>query len=1193
MKMKKLEFFGFKSFSDRTTFIFETGITVVVGPNGCGKSNVVDAIKWILGEQSAKSLRGNEMSDVIFNGSTKRSSMGYAEASLTILNDREVLPVEYKEVCITRRLYASGESEYLLNKQVCRLKDIKELFMDTGVGASCYSIIEQGRVDTLLQANAQERRFVFEEAAGISKYKSKKKETIVKLGKVEQNLLRLSDIIEEVQKQLRSVKYQASKARKYNEYNDRLKELRLKFFLRKYKVFHAEMFVVIEQIDQLENKGQEGNAEIDNLQEKRDGLQRSLDLFVSDLEKSQINLANIDAKIINTDDRINFNKKTIEDLNTQKSRHEKQIEILKSKILGAESGISKFIADLKEITDDILQKNSSLSLKESEFEQYLFECDALQQKIEENKENVIDILHKESVLQNETGSRRAERDTILHRRVKLLQRQETVSSEIERIESERRVLAEQRDEILQSIESFESRSSRIQERLQGVHIQIETINDTINTKQQFRSSKESRLEILEDLEIRYEGIGIGVKSILEEGKKEDSEITGICGMVADLIRVEKSYVSAIEAVLGDSAQIIVTESVKDAIQAIDFLKERGKGYAKFLPLDHIKEAKTALASGQDFSGFLGNAVDLVKAQEHFSPLVEYFFHNVIIVEDFETALSHANNGNGVRFIATRAGEVVQPGGTILVGSSDMQIGLISRKMELESVHSELEKVKNDIEHCVRQKEVRTQERESLAQELNEVTQEIDSKNMLKVSHENDLQKREFKAVELRDEQEINESEIYEINEQVESINEKEEKLSDEIRMLNDQRKDLESQVVISDSAKGEKESLKSQLQEELTEIKVVIAQKEERRENISMSLKKLEGELQGSREELASSYHEVEACSGKVTEGEEEIVRYNTVIEGLRSEKVSLENSIKDLRIKQNECVEQLTDTNRQIEEYSKEQKNQELEINELRMKENEYKIKISGLEERIREDYHVELSQFKTENQEEDDESIDWNSVSLEIDQLKGKVERMGSVNLEAIQELEELENREAHLLNQREDLETSENTLKEIIKKINLTSRELFEKTFHDIKNNFRVIFRKLFGGGKADIILEEGVDILDAGIEIVAQPPGKELSSITLFSGGEKVMTTIALLFAIFQSKPSPFCILDEVDAALDENNINRFAMILKEFTSLSDFLVITHNKRTMSVADVIYGITMEEAGVSKKISVKFKEDVKQVA
>ncbi|MDR4503661.1 MAG: chromosome segregation protein SMC [Candidatus Scalindua sp.] len=1193
MKMKKLEFFGFKSFSDRTTFTFEKGITVIVGPNGCGKSNVVDAIKWILGEQSAKSLRGNEMSDVIFNGSTKRSSMGYAEASLTILNDREVLPVEYKEVCITRRLYASGESEYLLNKQVCRLKDIKELFMDTGVGASCYSIIEQGRVDTLLQANAQERRFVFEEAAGISKYKSKKKETMAKLGKVEQNLLRLSDIIEEVQKQLRSVKYQASKARKYNEYIERLKELRLKFFLRKYKVFHAEMSAVTGQLDRLGNKGQEVNAEIENLQEKRDGLQQSMDILVSSLEKSHIKLASLDAEIINTDDRISFNRKTVEGLNSQTSRHESQIEVLKSRILDAENSIRKHMANLEEIKEDISQKSSILSLKESEFEEYLFECNALQQKTEENKKNVIDILHKESAFQNETGSLRAERETILHRRVKLLQRQETVSSELERIECERQNLTEQRDTVLNTIESLESRSSLIKERLQGVHLEIETINEAINTKQQFRSSKESRLEILDDLERRYEGVGLGVKSILEEGKKEDSEITGICGMVADLIRVDNSYVSAIEAVLGDNAQIIVTVSIKDAIQAIHFLKEQGKGYAKFLPLDTIKERITSLSAGQELSGFIGKAVDLVKTQDCFSALVEFFFYNTIIVDDFSTALSYADNLNSARFIATKAGEVVEPGGTILVGKGDMQIGLISRKMELESVRSELEKVKNEIEMYMSQKNAKTQERENLTRELNEVTQEIDSENMLKVSHENELQKREFKVVELREEQDINESEIYEINELVENINEKEEKLRAEIDRLKDQRKDLERQVEISDSAKGEKESLKTQLQQEITEVKVVMAQKEERLDNISTSLEKLEGELQKSREELTSSCEEIKACHEKATEGDGEITRLNSVIEDLKSEKVSLENDIKGLRVNQNELVGQLTETKSQIEEYSKEQRNQEQEINELRLKENEYKIKLAGLEERIREDYHVELSQLEAEKQEEDDESIDWDSVSIEIEQLKGKVERMGSVNLEAIQELEELETRETHLLNQREDLEKSENTLKDIIKKINLTSRELFEKTFNDIKNNFRGIFRKLFGGGKADIILEEGVDILDAGIEIVAQPPGKELSSITLFSGGEKVMTTIALLFAIFQSKPSPFCILDEVDAALDENNINRFAMILKEFTNLSDFLVITHNKRTMSVADVIYGITMEEAGVSKKISVKFKEDVKQVA
>ncbi|MDR4498186.1 MAG: chromosome segregation protein SMC [Candidatus Scalindua sp.] len=1195
MKLKKLEFFGFKSFSDRTTFTFEEGITVIVGPNGCGKSNVVDALKWILGEQSAKSLRGSEMLDVIFKGSTKRSAMGYAEASLTILNDKEVLPVEYKEVCITRRLYASGESEYLLNKQVCRLKDIKELFMDTGVGASCYSIIEQGRVDSLLQANVQDRRFVFEEAAGISKYKSKKKDAMLKLGKVEQNLLRLNDIIEEVQKQLRSVKYQAAKARKYKEYVDRLKHLRMKFFLRKYKDFRGEMSAVIEQMHQLKTKTQVLISEIGILQEKKDGLQQSLDQHVSSLEKSQISLANLDAKITSTDDRVSFNHKTIEELNTQKIRLEKQIEVLNDKTRFAENGISELKRALGETHDDIAKNRNSLSLKESEFEQYLFECDALRQKADDNKKNVIEILHRESLLQNETGSLSAERDTILNRRIKLLNRQEEVSSELELLECEMQNLTEQRENVLYSVQQLETRLSKIREQIQVLQQEIESINENINTKQQFRSSRASRLELLEDLERRYEGVDSGVKVVLEEERKENSSITGICGMVADLIRVDNPYVSAIEAVLGDNAQVIVTHSLEDAIQAIKFLKEQGKGDAKFLPLDHIKKRTEKVSGGEGITGFVGKAIDFVKSEDRFSALVEFFFCDTVIVDDFDTALTYANAETWVKFIATRAGEVIQPGGTIHVGKSNMQTGLISRKMELERIKSELKEIESDIEMFVNRKGIKIREIENLVRKQDEVVKEKDSENLIKVAHENDLRKGEFKIVELRDEHDVNENEIYEINELVETINQKIEKLHAEIKSCNEQRKNLETQVEISDSEKIQKEAMKSDLQREITEIKVGIAQKEERRDNIVISLDKMEEELRKNREELASSQEEIKDCNERVAKGESEIVRLKTLREDIESEKNSLKKEIKEIRVEQEASIELITVVNRQIGEYSIEQRDHEQQINDYRLKENEFKIKIDSLEERIREDYQVELSSLDTENQDEnqEEESVNWEDVSQEIEELKAKVERIGNVNLEAIQEQEELEVRETHLLNQRDDLRTSESTLNDIIKKINITSRDLFEKTFNDIKNNFHGIFRKLFGGGKADIILEEGVDILDAGIDIVAQPPGKEFTSITLFSGGEKVMTTIALLFAIFQSKPSPFCILDEVDAALDENNINRFLMILKEFTSLSDFLVITHNKRTMSIADVIYGITMEEAGVSKKISVKFKEDIKQVA
>lgn len=1193
MLLKKLDLFGFKSFSDKTSFEFERGINGIVGPNGCGKSNVVDAFKWILGEQSAKSLRGNEMLDVVFNGTNTRPAMGYAEASLTFLNDRDLLPVEYDEVCITRRLYTTGESEYLINKQPCRLKDVKELFLGTGVGGVCYSLIEQGKVDTLLQANAQERRFVFEEAAGISKYKTKKRETMLKLEKVEQNLLRLYDIIEEVQKQLRSIKLQAAKAHKYKERITRLKELRIKLSLKKYKMFKDERAIAQEQIQQAEHQCREILSNIKNMEAERGSVQININELASSLEQSQINMTNLNAKIASAHDRIEFNHKTIEELNIQSDKYEKYINVLKNKIEEAESGICDLSQDLERIQKDLSEGNSNLSIKETELKQYLYECDFLQQQIEENKKQVIDMLHRGSSLQNEVGSLSAERDTIGNRRNKLLRRQDEISSELERIEHERQGLTEQRDKVLGKIENLEACLSGTNEKIKVLNTGIQSVDNDINNHRQLKSRKESRLETLEDLEKRFEGVSSGVQAVLEESGKDNGLISGIHGMIADLIKVDAAYVFAIEAVLGDRAQIIVVDSIKEIIRAFDFLKEHDKGCVRFLPLEDIRVEISETSIDLNIPGIVGRAVDLIKSKDGFSSFAEYIFKDTIVVEDFDTALRLSGNSNGVRCFVTLDGEVIEPGGTILVGKGNMQIGLISRKTELENIKLELARIEEEIEACADRKRIKENEVEDLVNKADEFKRGIDAENVVKVSKENNLQKEDFKVVELSDEIDVNESEINEINEHIENINLREVKLNSEIAVLNDQRKVLEDQVVVSDSEKIQKEAGRANIQNEITELKVVMAQKEERKDNINTTVGKLKRELQSNKEDLTSTYSEIKSCREKTVESEKGITDLNKLLEELQTEKISLEKDIVSLKEKQIICNVQLTETSRQIDEHSEEHKNHEQVINNLRLKENEFKIKIADLEERIRDDYKVELSEFALEHGEEDNESIDWESVPREIDELKGKIDRMGNVNLEAIHEQTELEAREVHLIGQMEDLQKAEKALKDIINKINITSRELFEKTFNEVRIHFHELFRKLFSGGRADIILEEGVDILDAGIDIVAQPPGKELKSIMLFSGGEKVMTTIALLFAIFQCKPSPFCILDEVDAALDENNINRFIQILKEFAKYSQFVIITHSKQTMSIADVLYGVTMEEAGVSKKISVKFEEVARQVA
>ncbi|MHC4269422.1 MAG: chromosome segregation protein SMC [Planctomycetota bacterium] len=1193
MQLKKLELFGFKSFADKTNFEFEIGVNAIVGPNGCGKSNVVDAFKWILGEQSAKSLRGNEMLDVVFSGTNSRSSMGYAEASLIFLNDKNLLPIEYDEVCITRRLYAAGESEYLINKQPCRLKDIKELFLGTGVGGSCYSIMEQGKIESLLQANAQERRFVFEEAAGISKYKTKKRETMLKLDKVEQNLLRLNDIIEEVQKQLRSIKLQAAKARKYNERVTRLRELRIKLSLKKYKMFKDERAIAQEQIRHVECQCQETLSIIEDIKVERDNMQSSMNELAASLEKTQLNISNLSAKISSARDRVEFNQKTIEGLNLQKEKYERAINVLKNKIEESESDICGLNQDLQRIQEDLTEGNSRLSTKETALKQYVYEYDVLQQQIDENKKQVIDLLHRSSNLQNEVGSLSAERDTINNRKNKLLKRQEEVSLELEHIECERQGLKEQRDKVLSKIENLEFSLTGTKEQINVLDAEIQVVGNKINDMQQLRSRKESRLETLEDLEKRFEGVSSGVQVILEETRKDNGVINGIYGMVADLIKVDTAYVPAIEAVLGDRAQMIVASSIKEVLNAFNFLKEHESGFVKFFPIKDVMVESSGAVVDLNTPGVLGRAVDLIKSENNFRPLVETVFKDTIIVEDFDTALRLSGEKKGVKCFVTLGGEVVEPGGTILVGKGSVHMGLISRKTELERIKLELKKILADIETFISEKRVKEQEVACLMNSADEFKCGIDAENIIRISQENNIQKEEFKVVELNDEVGVNESEISEINEHVESIDQREVGLNNEITILNDQRKVLEDQVVVLDNSKIQKEVSKANIQNEITELKVVIAQKEERKENINNSIEKLKKELQENKEGLTTTYNEIESCSEKTIESENGISNLNKMLEELQAEKITMEKESVRLREKQSVFNEQMSEANRQTEEYSEEYKNHEQEINNLKLKENEFKVKIADLEERIHDDYKVGLSEFAIEHSEEDDESLDWDNVSQEIDQLKGKLDKMGNVNLEAIHEQAELESREVHLMGQMDDLQTSEKALKDIINKINITSRELFENTFQEIRGHFQLLFRKLFGGGRADIILEEDVDILDAGVDIIAQPPGKELKSIMLFSGGEKVMTTIALLFAIFQSKPSPFCILDEVDAALDENNIKRFIQILKEFSINSQFVIITHCKQTMSIADVLYGVTMEEAGVSKKISVKFEEVERQVA
>lgn len=1207
MKLKKLELFGFKSFAEKTEIVFEDGITVIVGPNGCGKSNVIDAIKWVLGEQSVKSLRGNEMADVIFNGTEKRPSLGYAEVSLTIQNNKGLLPLEYTEVCITRRLYTSGESEYLLNKQASRLKDIRELFLDTGFGANAYSVIEQGNVEAMLQADSRERRLLFEEAAGISKFKLRKKAALSKLEHVEQNLLRVGDIIEELQKQLRSVKLQASRARKYQEYVEQLKKLKVGLSLRNYRDLNEKKVTASDQVSQIEEQSKRVVAEMNELEVQINAIEGMISHVEKQLSQLQTERINLEAQISKSQDKVNYDHERIKELEILREKYTEQQKGLENKIYETNNKATETKDHLNLLEQEILKFSDAQKVKETTQKQLSFECDLLYQGIDEKKSEVISILQQESSLQNEIGNLATGKDALKNRKLRLSKRQEEIGSFVEALMSRHQESVKEKNAMIEESNDLDQKLSTSKGRIQELVIMIRSLDEQINQQKQLKSSKTSRHEVLMDFEMRAEGVESGAKAILEEAKKDHAAIKGIQGMIADQLKVDLPYALAIETALGERVQGIVTNTTDDAVHAIAFLQKSQRGHAIFFPLDRTNGQSSIPEEILQKPDVVGVARKLVTSKEEVCKVVDGFLNNTVVVKDLSAALAMNSYNRTVRYV-TLDGVLLEPKGALSGGKKQGQVGIISRKSELKKIEEELIQIQQILGTLEQDKHNHIEELTGLETETAQLAKRKEQVHILKISKDNEIAQNEQKQDELTAEQKINKDEMEEIDVEVENAGEREKSLQEEFMQLNQQHKQLEQQVEEASMLAEEKEHEKRSVQDEITALKVGLAQRQEKKDGLSKALNKLDADLRETQEQIKHRIQESQSYQQKKREAEDEIKHLELLVSELKTRQVALKGSLASLMAEQDSHHGKAEELKAHLEETRTEQKHFEQQLQELKLKENEYQIRIANLEERVREEYQLDLSSLDATTGEiavelttSPAESVGtaqpqadfWEAVSKEIEELQGKIGRLGNVNLESIKEQDELEIRETFLVNQKEDLDKSHDALQNLIKKINHTSRELFEKVFSDIRQNFQIMFRKLFGGGKADVILEENMDILDAGIEIIAQPPNKELRSITLLSGGEKVMTTVALLFAVFQSKPSPFCILDEADAALDESNINRFTHILKEFTRDTQFLVITHNKVTMGAADVMYGITMQEPGVSMKVAVKFEEIEKKVA
>ncbi len=1182
MRLEKIVLNGFKSFADKVELAFDSPITAIVGPNGCGKSNVVDAVKWVLGEQSVKSLRSEQMADVIFSGSSSRKAVGTAEVSLSISNPdgtgRRQLPIEADEVQIARRIYKSGESEYRINNKICRLKDIRELLMDTGVGVKAYSIIEQGQVGQLLSASRTDRRAIFEEAAGISKYRSHKKEALRKLEYTEQNMLRLADILSEVQKQLRSIKFQAGKARNYLQYCGRLKELQVNYSLAEYAKNRTQSAEKKSGLERLEDQLASVVAEV----AKNDALMSELGQRIIETENELNRTGNclvaVQSKIEQNLQRIEFLRARIAELRQRKENAEKRIEKLQKQKNLFEGDLRQYKVELANGEKMLEEKKQDAEQLQKAIQEIDAECASLNADLEDEKSGIIDIVRRTAQLHNEVQSICVYRNNLSSQKDRLFGRAETSQAELEKLLTEKA----QHGARLGDIEKV---LGELQQSLDSKHKETEEISSLIAAEnkrlaqsKEERSALNSELSVLADMETRREGLNNTVKSILQSRPKFDY----VEGILAEAIAADVEYANAVEAALEGRTDALVIDSTS-RLMADKKTIEKLEGRVNFICTDKIEP----FVDKKDLSKFQhvkGRLAEFVKSESKYAPLVWKLLGKTIVVDSIDAAIELAERiGDGFTFV-TLKGEFLSADGAIKLGPLGKTTGLISRKSRLCQLQETIAKITVEIAEIEGQIEKNNHTNEHLTKLRKELRTAIYEANIEKMQVSSKLTVYEQNIRRLSEEQPLIAGEIDLLEAQIAQSAQKEydskQKLQ-ELEAVNSQRT---RRIEELDAKYAERKAEQQRQTSEFADLRVALGQITEQTKALKQTIANLQSQMQENQTAAETAQAEIQSCSEQSQEAQRDILNCEAAVSELFVEKEKNQSASGGLQEKIEKLLEEQKQTEQLIRQKRVEQSGIESAIGELKIELSQLEVKGQDLVERVQDELQIDLVEAY-KNYEES--QVDWNKVREEIAELRGKIERLGNVNVDAIAEQDDLEKRNDFLSSQVEDLNKSRTQLQQLISRLNMKSREKFRETFEEIRVHFQQIFRKLFGGGKADIVLEDAEDILEAGIEIIARMPGKEAMSISLLSGGEKALTAIALLFSVFKTKPSPFCFLDEVDATLDEANNERFNMLLREFQKDSQFVVITHSKRTMSIAEVLFGITMQTRGVSKKISVRFNQ------
>ena len=1181
MYLKRLELQGFKSFADKTVLEFMPGITSVIGPNGSGKSNISDAIRWVLGEQSMKSLRGSKSMDIIFAGTENRKSLGFAEASLIFDNTDGTLPIEYTEVVVTRKIYRSGETGYYINKTPCRLKDVLELFMDTGIGKDGYSIIGQGKIDEILSNKSEDRRHIFEEAAGIVKYRARKEETEKKLEQTKLNLLRINDILSEIEQNLEPLKNQSDKAKKFLSLKEELKEIEIGLFLYNIERYKQSLSQIAEDEEIMNSTLNQEEGKLEKISILKEELKSAIDELTLEIERTQ---------------NIGFeSKQEIERINSE-------INVSKTKIENNEENVERFKTEIEEnaeriqqLTEEKEQKNKrkeSLKQNKERFEKELKEKEEELRKVTEKlSKKELEIESKKRTVEQNTESKyeyQTQISTLNANQENQEKRKKQLTQEISSTISELDNTRFKREEISKEFQKIQSKRNQLLANLEEISSKkqendaiVKDFETRINNLLNEMRIKDSKLKFLIETEKEKEGYIKSVKDLLKACENIKELGKGMHGVLANIITVPEEYQTAIEMCLGASLQNIVTDTEQDAKKLVEYLKENNLGRASFLPLTAVKGKRLEKIRSKE-KGIIGIASDLIEFDKKYEQIILNLLGRTVIVDTMQTAIAVAKAEGYAYRIITLQGDIINPSGLMTGGSvSKKTLNILGRSREIEKLEKDLKELKTKIEKIEKEKEDYISSNEDIieeAQALEEAMQEIEityaTEKQRVISIDENIERLSNRLNKSREE-------VSNIESQIEKIIQEKAEQETKIKTLMDENSMFSKEI--SEYAELNKDNQKyiDDLNVDITDLKISVSSFDESEVSIVELEERIQEEIDKNKESSKNK--------------EQQIEQINIDIENLKQEIKKSEEKI----IKIGEAVQNSGET---IEKL----KAQRIEKNERLSKKEEEQTAQFKLIEDLKGQI-VKLDVKKTKTEEDLSEVINkmWDEYELtpnvvkdykkpenvtntqkRVNNLRSDIRDLGSVNVDSIEEYTNLKNRYDFMCEQRLDLENTTAKLRNVISEMTGIMKEQFRAKFELINQNFKEVFSELFGGGKAEITLTDEENILECGIDITVQPPGKKLQNMMLLSGGEKAFTAIAILFAILKINPAPFCVLDEIEAALDDVNVYRYAEYLKKFSDNTQFLIITHRKGTMEAADTVYGVTMEEKGISKLLSMKLR-------